>query len=169
MWDVDRFHFVYASIILCIYSASIESALIYRQIQLTKGLLCDNESASCIESWIRRSNITLVWTDVKIKHWLIDWIRGCEQCYLYDFYFVWLRGCFFSKWQGMQLSGLGVGIQIRRPWVQIPGGAGWESFSIPPCQLLCRRVCAWPPFMCTARLTQICAHVKDPITVSICR
>ena len=39
-------------------------------------------------------------------------------------------------------------------------------FSVPPTQLLCRLVCAWPPFVCAAR-TQICVHVKDPI--SICR
>ena len=40
------------------------------------------------------------------------------------------------------------------------------SFSVPPSQLLCRPVCAWSPFVCTVR-TQICAHVKDPI--SVCR
>ena len=49
------------------------------------------------------------------------------------------------------------------PW----RGAGSETvFSVPPSQLLCRVVCAWPPFVCTTR-TQIGAHVKDPI--SICR
>ena len=41
-----------------------------------------------------------------------------------------------------------------------------NSFCVRPSQLLCRRVGAWPPFVCSAR-TQNCAHVKDPI--SICR
>ena len=44
-----------------------------------------------------------------------------------------------------------------------------NSFSVPPIPLLCKLVCAWPPpppFVCTAR-TQMCAHVKD--AVSICR
>ena len=50
----------------------------------------------------------------------------------------------------------------------IPRQAGWGTvfLSLPPSQLLCRLVCAWPPFVCAAR-TQICAHVNDPI--SICR
>ena len=48
------------------------------------------------------------------------------------------------------------------PW----RGRVWNGFSIPPSQLLCRFVCAWPPFLCTA-CTQICVHVKDPL--SICR
>ena len=31
-------------------------------------------------------------------------------------------------------------------------------FSIPPSQLLCRLVCAWPPFMCTARTRNVYAR-----------
>ena len=31
-------------------------------------------------------------------------------------------------------------------------------------QLLCRLVCAWPPFVCMAH-SPICAYVKDPITI----
>ena len=38
-------------------------------------------------------------------------------------------------------------------WGRVQG-----SFSIPLSQLLCRLVCAWPPFACMA-CTQICAHV----------
>ena len=39
-------------------------------------------------------------------------------------------------------------------------------FFVPPNQLLCRLIRAWPAFVCTAR-TEISAHVKDPIF--ICR
>ena len=38
------------------------------------------------------------------------------------------------------------------------------GFSIPPSQLLCRLVCAWPLFMCTT-CTQICAHIKGSISI----
>ena len=41
-----------------------------------------------------------------------------------------------------------------------------DNFSVPPSQLLCRLLCAYPPFVCTAH-TQMCPHVKDPI--SMCR
>ena len=52
-----------------------------------------------------------------------------------------------------------LGILIRRPWVRSPGRTGWDTeISVPPSQLVCR-------FVCTAR-TQMCAHVKDPISIS---
>ena len=43
---------------------------------------------------------------------------------------------------------------------------GSAAVSVPPSRLLRRLVCAWPPYVCTAR-THICSHDKDPI--SICR
>ena len=55
------------------------------------------------------------------------------------------------------------GIQIpTNSSVRSPGGgAGWKIV------FLSLRVnsCVWPPFVCTAR-TQICAHVKDPRSIS---
>ena len=43
-----------------------------------------------------------------------------------------------------------------------------DSFSVPPSQLLYRLVCAWPHFMCTTH-TQICVHIKDPISICCTR
>ena len=41
-----------------------------------------------------------------------------------------------------------------------------NSFSVLPGQLLCRHVCAWPPFVCTAHTQScVCAQVKDPISI----
>ena len=37
-------------------------------------------------------------------------------------------------------------------------------FFVPPSQLLCKLLCAWPPFVCAAR-TLICVHVKEPISI----
>ena len=38
--------------------------------------------------------------------------------------------------------------------VPLTGGRGRDSFSTPPSQHLCRLLCAWPPFVCTARHTR---------------
>ena len=39
-----------------------------------------------------------------------------------------------------------------------------QVFCLPPSQLLCWLVCAWPPFVCTA-CTQVCMHVKDHMAI----
>ena len=43
-----------------------------------------------------------------------------------------------------------------------------DNFSIPPSQLMCRLVCAWPPFVCTTH-TQICVHINDPMSICLKR
>ena len=70
------------------------------------------------------------------------------------------RGPYVAQWLGRRNS---------NPKTQ--GSIPWrsrvrDSFSVPPSQLWYRPACVWLLFACTAR-TQICAHVKDPI--SICR
>ena len=56
-------------------------------------------------------------------------------------------------------------IEARRPRVRAPWRGGVKnSFSFPPSQLLCRLVCAWPPFVCMA-CTKLFACVKDPISI----
>ena len=60
-----------------------------------------------------------------------------------------------------------VGIQIRRPRVWSPGGAGWETVLLSLRVNSCADVFVPEPPSCLRHRTHICAHVKDP--VSICR
>ena len=74
--------------------------------------------------------------------------------------------CFVTTgWTGDVAQWLESRIVIQRPCVEPPGRAGWHwqtvFLSLCLSQLLCRPVCAWPPFVCMAAGPHLCTHLSS--------
>ena len=66
---------------------------------------------------------------------------------------------------GTMLGGYSIGIQIWRPWVRSPGGAGWRSVVLSLRVNSSADLFVPDPPSCVRARTQTCTHVKDPISV----